>query len=171
MRELGLKVAKQKGLSGFYYLNSVRTVLLVGHYEYMSLEELQKTIIDFLIANPLKYIDVHGGCPDTVVKDVKTFFEDKKFDTDIVDLIIQPTGGALSVKMNIYRKSHAGNIRKIEMGVIDSRKELNLMFISADYNANNPTYAGANHYEPITRNESTPGAPTLQKLDGEEDLK
>ena len=168
MRELGLKVAKQKGVSAFCYLNSVRTVLLVDHYEYMSLEELQKVIIDFIIANPLKYIDVHGGCPDTVVKDVRTFFEDKKFDTDIVDLIIQATGDALGIRVNIYRKSPAGNIKKIEMGVADSRKEVNLMFISADYNPNNHTYAGANHFEPITRNESTPGAPTLQELDGEE---
>ena len=54
------------------------------------------------------------------------------------------------------------------MDVVDSRKEVNLMFISADYNPNNLTYAGANHYEPITRNESTPGALTLQELDGEE---
>ena len=168
MKELGLKIAKQKGISGFCYLNSVRTVLLVDHYEYMSLEEIQKAIIDFLIANPLKYIDVHGGCPDTVVKDVKTFFENKKFDTDIVDLIIQATGDALGVKVNIYMKSPAGNIRKIEIGVVDSRKEVNLMFISADYNPNNSTYAGANHYEPITRNDSTLGAPTLQELDGEE---
>ena len=42
------------------------------------------------------------------------------------------------------------------------------MSLSADYNPNNPTYARANHYEPITRNESTPCAPTVQKLDGEE---
>ena len=98
----------------------------------------------------------------------KTFFENKKFDTDIVDLIIQTTGDALGVKVNIYTKSPAGNIRKIEMGVVDSRKEVNLMFISADYNPNNPTYAGANHYEPIIRNESTLSAPTLQELDGEE---
>ena len=136
MRELGLKVAKQKGLSGFCYLNSIRTVLLVDHYEYMSLEELQKAIIDFHIGNPLKYIDVHGGCPDTVVKDVKTFFEEKKFDSDIVDLIVQDTGDVLGVKVNIYSKRPAGIRRKIEMGVRDSRKEVNLMFISADYNPN-----------------------------------
>ena len=105
MKELGLKIAKQKGISGFCYLNSVRTVLLVDHYEYMSLKEIQKAIIDFFIANPLKYIDVHGGCPDTVVKDVKTFFENKKFDTDIVDLIIQATGDALGVTVNIIGKA------------------------------------------------------------------
>ena len=52
---------------------------------------------------------MYTGCPDTVVKDVKTFFEDKKFDTDIVDLITQATGDALGIKVNIYRKSPAGN--------------------------------------------------------------
>ena len=49
-----------------------------------------------------------------MVKDVKTFFEDKKFDTDIADLIIQATGDTLGIKVNIYRKNPAGNIRKIE---------------------------------------------------------
>ena len=61
----------------------------------MSLEELQKAIIDFLIANPLKYIDVHGGCPDTMCGKRCENFEDKKFDTGIVDLIIHATGDAL----------------------------------------------------------------------------
>ena len=168
MRKHGLKVGKEEEGDGFCFLNSVRTVLLVDHFEYYSLEDLQKEIIDFLIANPMKYIDAHGGCPDTVVKDAKDFFRSKQFDSDIVDVIIQATGDALGLKINIYRRSPAGSIRKIEMGVLDSRKEVNLKFSSAEYNPNNPTYVGANHYDPITRNESPTGAPTLKELDGEE---
>ena len=127
MRKHGLKVGKEEG-GGFCFLNSVRTVLLVDHFEYYSLEDLQKEIIDFLIANPMKYIDAHGGCPDTVVKDAKDFFRSKQFDSDIVDVIIQATGDALGLKINIYRRSPAGSIRKIEMGLLDSRKEVNLKF-------------------------------------------
>ena len=167
MKEFHLKVGEEEG-NGFCFINSVRTVLLVDHYEYLSLEELKDTIINFLIANPMKYIDIHGGDPDTVVQDVKQFFQDKQFDHNVVDLIIQAAGDALGVKINIY-KSPAGNIHKIEMGQMDSRKKINLKFSKAEFDPENPTYVGANHYDPITNNHSLIST-TRQELDGEKQM-
>ena len=162
-----MKVGKVLG-NGFCFLNSIRTVLLVDHYEYLSLEEMKEDITKFLIANPFKYIDCHGGCPDTVVEDASKFFEDKEFDTNIVDVIIQATGEALGLKINIFRKSPAGNIQKIEMGELESTKEVNLKFSTSDFNPNNPTYSGSNHYDPITKIESIVSETGRQQLDGEE---
>ena len=40
-----------------------------------------------------------------------------------MDVIIQATGDVLGLKIDIYRRNPAGNIKKIEMGQLNSRRK------------------------------------------------
>ena len=65
--------------NGFCFLNSIITALLVDHYEYLSLEEMQEEITRSLIANPISILMPMVDA-QIVVEDASQFFDNRKFD-------------------------------------------------------------------------------------------
>ena len=75
---------------GYCFLNAVRKCLLYDFYEFHTMKGFQQIITQHLVENCDKYTQWHGDA-DKLVFDATEFFNDrKKFNTDIVDVLVQP---------------------------------------------------------------------------------
>ena len=68
---------------------------------------LQQLITNYLIENSDKYTEWHGQSADKLVYESTEFFNDRNFNQDVVDIIVQATGDALNVKLKVFRRSPA----------------------------------------------------------------
>ena len=101
---------------GHCFLNAVRKCLLYDFYEFHTMKGFQQIITQHLVEHCEKYPQWHGDA-DKLVFDATEFFNDrKKFNTDIVDVLVLATADALGLLIKIYRESPAGNIRLTETG-------------------------------------------------------
>ena len=89
---------------------------------------LQQLITNYLIENSDKYTEWHGQSADKLVYESTEFFNDRNFNQDVVDIIVQATGDALKVKLKVFRRSPAGNIQLSEVGDVTSQRVLHLKF-------------------------------------------
>ena len=76
------------------------------------------------------------------------FFNDGNFNRDVVDLIVQATADALNFKLNIYRRTPAGNIQLLVQESVQPKMTVHLKFFTAS--ACKPSYTGANHHDAVT---------------------
>ena len=90
---------------GYRFLNAVRKCLLYDFYEFHTMKGFQQIITQHLLENCEKYTQWHGDA-DKLVFDVTEFFNDrKKFNTNIVDVLVLATADALGLLIKIYRES------------------------------------------------------------------
>ena len=111
---------------------------------------LQQLITNYLIENSDKYTEWHGQSADKLVYESTEFFNDRNFNEDVVDIIVQATGDALNVKLKVFRRSPAGNIQLSEVGDLTSQRVLHLKLSCSEKSQLNPEYTGDNHYDALT---------------------
>ena len=146
--ENNLKVEVIPG-DGYCFLNAVRKCLLYDFYEFHTMKGFQQIITQHLVENCDKYTQWHGDA-DKLVFDVTEFFNDrKKFNTDIVDVLVLATADALGLLIKIYRESPAGNIRLTETGEKAAKCIIHLQLTGTGGTASNPTYTGDQHYNAL----------------------
>ena len=149
----GLRVNSIAG-DGFCFLKAVMRSLFLDHRYVISFKRLQEKITQFLIDNSNKYSDFHEDGADRLVYEATEFFNDGKFTRDVVDILIQATADALQLKVNIYRRSPAGNIQCQVIEADCPVIEISLQFVTCETRTN-PSYTGANHYNSVTKIDPT----------------
>ena len=118
-------------------------------YEFHTMKGFQQIITHHLVENCDKYTQWHGDA-DKLVFDATEFFNDrKKFNTDIVDVLVLATADALGLLIKIYRDSPAGNIRLTETGEKVAKCVIHLQLTGTGGTASNPTYTGDQHYNAL----------------------
>ena len=135
--------------NGFCFLNAVLTCLLHDHMEVYTINSLQEKITSHLLQHADHYKEWHGSASaDKLVYEATQFFNDRKFQEDIVDIVVQATADVLQLKLNIYQKSLAGYIQILVVECENATREINLKFTTGA-TPRNPLYTGANHYDAI----------------------
>ena len=134
---------------GYCFPKSVLKCLFLDHRYVMSFGRFKSKMTEHLIANYDKYTQYHSDSPDQLVYEATSFFNDRNFTSDVVDVLIHATADALQLKLKIFRRSPAGNI---QCDVIQAENPL--MEIMLEFNTAGPgisaTYTGANHYNSVT---------------------
>ena len=146
----GLRVNSIAG-DGFCFLKAVMRSLFLDHRYVISFKRSQEKITQFLIDNSNKYSDFHEDGADRLVYE---FFNDGKFTRDVVDILIQATADALQLKVNIDRRSPAGNIQCQVIEADCPVMEISLQFVTCQTRTNH-SYTGANHYNSVTKIDPT----------------
>ena len=147
---------------GFCFLKAVMMSLYLDHRYVISFRRLKEKITEHLIDNSEKYVDFHGGSADKLVFEATEFFNDGKFTRDVVDILVQATADALKLKMDIYRRSPAGNI---QCQVVESElptMQISLQFVTSS--TRNLSYTGANHYNCISKVDPTDNFDTSESV-------
>ena len=135
--------------NGFCFLNAVRKCMMYDFLKFYSHEKVREMITAHLIDHFDDYTQWHGASPDQLVNEASQFFDDRNFNTDIVDIIVQATAAALNIQIKIYRRSAQGNIQVTEIGDANAEKTINLKLNCSERSIRNPTYTGDNHYDSL----------------------
>ena len=135
--------------NGFCFLNAVRKCMMYDFLKFYSHEKVREMITAHLIDHFDDYTQWHGASPDQLVDEASQFFDDRNFNTDIVDIIVQATAAALNIQIKIYRRSAQGNIQVTEIGDANAEKTINLKLNCSERSIRNPTYTGDNHYDSL----------------------
>ena len=115
-----------------------------------------------MIENSEKYVNFHGCSADKLVFEATEFFNDRKFTRDVVDILVQATADALKLKMEIYRRSPAGNIQCQIVESECSTMQISLQFVTSS--TRNLSYTGANHYNSVTKVDPTANLDTTEPV-------
>ena len=125
--------------------------MMYDFYEFHTLSWVKEIITEHLIAHFDDYTEWHGGNADHLVYEATSFLSDrKKFNTDVVDVVVQATADAFDLLIKIYRKSPAGNIQVVESGNTSSMRVIHLKLSGSGGTPMNPKYTGDNHYDSLT---------------------
>ena len=125
--------------------------MMYDFYEFHTLSRVKEIITEHLIAHFDDYTEWHGGNADHLVYEATSFLSDrKKFNTDVVDVVVQATADAFDLLIKIYRKSPAGNIQVVESGNTSSMRVIHLKLSGSGGTPMNPKYTGDNHYDSLT---------------------
>ena len=98
---------------GFCFLKSVLFCLLKDHQIEMECKEVIQIITEQLIDHHDQYVAFHNAVAhsdpnvsnsDLLVTEAMDFFEDREFNRDVVDLLVQVTADALGLEIFIYQK-------------------------------------------------------------------
>ena len=157
----GLRVNRIAG-DGFCFLKAVIRSLYLDHRYVISFRRLKEKITEHLIENSEKYVNFHGCSADKLVFEATEFFNDGKFTRDVVDILVQATADALKLKMEIYRRSPAGNI---QCQIVESEcptMQISLQFVTSS--TRNLSYTGANHYNSVTKVDPTANLDTTEPV-------
>ena len=147
---------------GFCFLKAVIMSLYLDHRYVISFRRLKEKITEHLIENSEKYVNFHGCSADKLVFEATEFFNDGKFTRDVVDILVQATADALKLKMEIYRRSPAGNI---QCQIVESEcptMQISLQFVTSS--TRNLSYTGANHYNSVTKVDPTANLDTTEPV-------
>ena len=146
--ENNLKLEEIVG-DGYCFINAVRKCLLYDFHEFHTVKGFQQIITRHLVDHFDQYTKWYGD-PDELVYDATEFFNDrKKFNTDVVDVLVLATADALGLLIKIYRESPAGNIRLTEAGSKACKRVIHLKLSGTGGTASNPTYTGDQHYDAL----------------------
>ena len=100
---------------GFCFLTSVCKAIEINYGEDIAIEKCMEIIMRYLFENFRWYTAYHqqkseASSPGhTLIADVIDFFASHKYNTDIVDLLMQITTDALDLDLHIYQNS-AGRV-------------------------------------------------------------
>ena len=147
---------------GFCFLKAVIMSLYLDHRYVISFRRLKEKITEHLIEYSEKYVNFHGCSADKLVFEATEFFNDGKFTRDVVDILVQATADALKLKMEIYRRSPAGNI---QCQIVESEcptMQICLQFVTSS--TRNMSYTGANHYNSVTKVDPTANFDTTEPV-------
>ena len=103
----------------------------------------------YLVENFTRYTSYHNqkseaSSPgDTLIADVIDFFASRKYNTDIVDLLMQITTDALDLDLHIYQ-NNAGHVQVFNFISQNPKKIVHVKFTHDDQ------YPLGNHYDAIT---------------------
>ena len=132
-----MEVRRVRG-DGFCFLSSVVCALRNDYGMSLEIEGLVRFLCNYILDNGDRYVPFYRGNKESLLDDAIAFFEDKRYDRDVVDLLISITADALSVRMKIYQR--AG--RQVQLVIQECK--------SSFYKTIHLRYTG-NHYDPITR--------------------
>ena len=77
--------------------------MMYDFYECHTLSRVKEIVTEHLIAHFDEYTEWHGGNADQLVYEVTSFFADqKKFNSDVVDVVVQATADAFGLLIKIY---------------------------------------------------------------------
>ena len=134
---------------GYCFPKSVLKCLFLDHRYVMSFGRFKSKVTEHLIADYDKYTQYHTDSPDQLVYEATSFFNDRNFTSDVVDVLIHATADALQLKLKIFRRSPAGNIQCDVIQAENPLMEIMLEFNTAGEGVS-ATYTGANHYNSVT---------------------
>ena len=134
--------------NGYCFLNSVIACLQNDYDQKISFDECVTKILSHLCQNYKKYLDFHPVSTkeilpaDKLISDALDFFRTRRFNQDVVDLLMQITVDALHLNMFIYQKS-GENIQVLNFKEPESDKIVRVKFTHCNKNSS------GNHYDAI----------------------
>lgn len=136
------KAVKSSRGDGFCFLYSLQCSLEANLGIILSVHDLCNILMDHILTNASRYSVFHSS-PISLIKAAIQFFEDKDFDKDIVDIIVESSASALSVNLHIYQEFH-GCIDVLKISPRQqSSKVLPLLFTRS------PLHMMRNHYDAV----------------------
>ena len=134
---------------GFCFLTSVCKAIEINYGEVIAIEKCMEIIMRYLVQNFTRYTSYHHqkseaySPGDTLIADVIDFFASRKYNTDIVDLLMQITTDALDLDLHIYQ-NNAGCVQVFNFISQNPKKVVHVKFTHDDQ------YPLGNHYDAIT---------------------
>ena len=144
----GMEITTVHG-DGFCFLSSVCKAIENNYGEVISIEKCMEVIMRYLVENFKRYTAYHqqkseASSPgDTLIADVIDFFASRKYNTDIVDLLMQITTDALDLDLHIYQ-NNVGRVQVFNFISQNPKKVVHVKFTHDDQ------YPLGNHYDAIT---------------------
>ena len=144
----GMEITTVHG-DGFCFLSSVCKAIENNYGEVISIEKCMEVIMRYLVENFKRYTAYHhqkseASPGDTLIADVIDFFASRKYNTDIVDLLMQITIDALDLDLHIYQ-NNVGCVQVFNFISQNPKRVLHVKFTHDD------KYPMGNHYDAITR--------------------
>ena len=121
----------------------------INYGEVIAIEKCMEIIMRYLVENFRWYTAYHqqkseASSPgDTLIGDVIDFFASCKYNTDIVDLLMQITTDALELDLHIYQ-NNTGRVQVFNFISENPKKVVHVKFTHDDQ------YPLGNHYDTIT---------------------
>ena len=125
---------------GFCFLNAIDMVLYCDHYEVVTFDSMESTILGHLVANVKYYKWFHTG---DVSKDTERCFKFRTYCDNILNVITIATTRALNLNLTVYQKGQKGNIQILEQTIHTIGKGVHLKF------TRNPCNLAHNYYGAI----------------------
>ena len=125
---------------GFCFLHAVEMVLYMDHYEVVTFDSVESTILGHLATNVSYYKMFHTG---DILKDAKKYFKFGTYCDNALHLIVVARARALKLTLTIYQIGLKGNIQILKHTTQESAKEANLKFTCDPSNVANVMYGSA----------------------------
>ena len=144
----GMEITTVRG-DGFCFLTSVCKAIEINYGEVIAIEKCMEIIMRYLVENFTQYTAYHqqkseASSPgDTLIADVIDFFASHKYNTDIIDLLMQITTDALDLDLHIYQ-NNAGRVQVFNFVSQNPKKVVHVKF------THDGQYPLGNHYNAIT---------------------
>ena len=132
----GMEITTVHG-DGFCFLTSVCKAIEINYGEVIAIEKCMEIIIRYLVQNFTRYTSYHHqkseaySPGDTLIADVIDFFASRKYNTDIVDLLMQITTDALDLDLHIYQ-NNAGRVQVFNFISQNPKKVVHVKFTHDD---------------------------------------
>ena len=144
----GMEVTTVRG-DGFCFLSSVCKAIEINYGEVISIEKCMEVIMRYLVENFKRYTAYHHqksdtSPGDTLIADVIDFFASRKYNNDIVDLLMQITTDALDLDLHIYQ-SNVGRVQVFNFISQNPKRLVHVKFTHDD------EYPLGNHYDAIMK--------------------
>jgi hypothetical protein len=120
---------------GFCFLYSVQSSLFVTTGKFLSCSELQKLIGAHIVDNKDRFSSFHTGDNSELIHDLYSFFEDRNYNRDVVDLIILACAEVLKIKLVIYQEESNHITITEQGGTKDATEVIYLKFAAGHYDA------------------------------------
>ena len=123
---------------GFCFLTSVCKAIEINYGEVIAIEKCMEIIMRYLLENFRRYTAYHqqkseASSPgDTLIVNVIDFFASRKYNTDIVDLLMQITTDALDLDLHIYQ-NNVGRVQVFNFISQNPKKVVHVKFKHDDH--------------------------------------
>ena len=139
---------------GYCFLNSILARLKGDYNIVMTIDDLKKQIINYLLNNVQRYVNFHeepkdlreslATMRDVVLGDVMDFLKSRNYIQDRVDVLMQVVADCLRLNINVYQQNRS-YIQIVQISGGHGSKEVNVKF------TRNPQNAHQNHYDSIVK--------------------